>query len=55
MVQSAVVEEFTHKLRARIERLHMGNGMDSTTDIGPLINTAAVDKVSSWLYDSSLP
>ncbi len=36
------------KLAGRIEKLRIGNGMDSKTDIGPLINEKAVEK--SLLY-----
>jgi succinate-semialdehyde dehydrogenase / glutarate-semialdehyde dehydrogenase len=46
MVQSGVIKEFTARLQKRVAALKVGNGLEQGTDIGPLINAAAVKKVS---------
>jgi succinate-semialdehyde dehydrogenase / glutarate-semialdehyde dehydrogenase len=45
-VQSGVLDEFTARLQKRVAALKVGNGLEQGTDIGPLINAAAVKKVS---------
>jgi succinate-semialdehyde dehydrogenase / glutarate-semialdehyde dehydrogenase len=45
MVQSGVLEKFTARLQKRVAALKVGNGLEQGTDIGPLINAAAVKKV----------
>jgi succinate-semialdehyde dehydrogenase / glutarate-semialdehyde dehydrogenase len=50
MVQSAVLDEFTARLQKRVAALKVGNGLEQGTDIGPLINAAAVKKVSLHMH-----
>lgn len=46
LVQSGIHDEFVTKLKAAVEKeLVMGDGSDSKTTLGPLINNAAVLKV----------
>lgn len=45
-VHRARMEEVTHSLIERAERFHLGNGLDASVDMGPLINERAVDRVS---------
>ncbi len=52
-VQNSVVEEFTEKYKAQVAKLSLGNGLNSETQIGPLISPQAVDKVKQ-LVDSSI-
>ncbi|ARS52385.1 NAD-dependent succinate-semialdehyde dehydrogenase [Kushneria konosiri] len=52
LVQSSVYDAFVEKLAARVRELKVGNGMEEGTIIGPLINQAAVDKVSVHVSDA---
>jgi succinate-semialdehyde dehydrogenase / glutarate-semialdehyde dehydrogenase len=44
-VESPVAEEFARRLAARMSALQVGPGSDAGTEVGPLINAAAVTKV----------
>jgi succinate-semialdehyde dehydrogenase/glutarate-semialdehyde dehydrogenase len=44
-VQSDVAEEFGRRLAERMKALRMGPGLDDGVQLGPLVNTGAVDKV----------
>ena len=49
IVEKPVVEPLLEKLEARAKKLRLGSGLDETTDVGPLINPAAVEKVGSYI------
>ena len=49
IVERPVVEPLLQRLEARTRKLRLGPGLDETTDVGPLINAAAVDKVASYV------
>ncbi|WP_217589799.1 NAD-dependent succinate-semialdehyde dehydrogenase [Lentibacillus saliphilus] len=51
-VHEAVAEDFQAKLKEKVEALKVGNGLDEETDLGPLINAQAVEKVQSHLGDA---
>ncbi|MEM8537357.1 MAG: NAD-dependent succinate-semialdehyde dehydrogenase [Pseudomonadota bacterium] len=51
-VQAGVYEAFAAKLKAAVEKLHVGDGMAEGTTLGPLIEPAAVDKVQEHLDDA---
>jgi succinate-semialdehyde dehydrogenase/glutarate-semialdehyde dehydrogenase len=51
-VQRGVYEEFALKLRLAVERLKVGSGLDAGTEIGPLIDDAAVEKVQAHVDDA---
>jgi len=51
-VQSGIYETFVEKFAEAVRKLKVGNGLDETTDIGPLINQAGLDKVSSHVQDA---
>ncbi|HEY5717535.1 MAG TPA: aldehyde dehydrogenase family protein, partial [Motiliproteus sp.] len=53
LVQAGVYEAFSHKLAAAVQNLVVGNGVDPTTTIGPLINQAALDKVDRLVADAT--
>jgi betaine-aldehyde dehydrogenase len=38
MLQEGICDEFTARLQARMERIQIGNGLDETTQMGPLIS-----------------
>jgi succinate-semialdehyde dehydrogenase/glutarate-semialdehyde dehydrogenase len=44
-VQRPVVEEFGRRLAERMKELRMGPGLDEGIQLGPLVNTDAVEKV----------
>jgi alpha-ketoglutaric semialdehyde dehydrogenase len=48
IVHEAVYGELQSKLVAATERLRLGPGWEDDTDVGPLINRAALDKVHSY-------
>ncbi|WP_112313375.1 NAD-dependent succinate-semialdehyde dehydrogenase [Pseudogemmobacter bohemicus] len=51
-VQRGVVEEFTRRLTERMAALRVGPGAEETTDLGPLVNAAAVKKVGELVDDA---
>ncbi|MFG6175721.1 NAD-dependent succinate-semialdehyde dehydrogenase [Halomonas sp. THAF12] len=52
LVQDGVYEAFLDKLAARVAELKVGNGLEDGVVQGPLINPAAVDKVSAHIGDA---
>ncbi|ARU17974.1 NAD-dependent succinate-semialdehyde dehydrogenase [Croceicoccus marinus] len=51
-VQAGVYDEFASKLAERVKALKLGYGLEDGTDIGPLIDDAAVEKVEEHLKDA---
>ena len=47
-VQNGIRAEFASRLAERFGRLRMGHGLDPASQVGPLIEQAAVDKVQTW-------
>src|SRR5205823_3602539 len=50
IVQEDVYGELQSKLVAAAERLRLGPGWEDETDVGPLINRAALEKVHMYTY-----
>jgi aldehyde dehydrogenase (NAD+) len=48
IVHEAVYGELSSKLVAAAERLRLGPGWEASTDVGPLINRAALEKVAGY-------
>ncbi|MGB0650713.1 MAG: NAD-dependent succinate-semialdehyde dehydrogenase [Rhodothermales bacterium] len=46
LVQEGIAEEFTVRLTAKTSRLTVGPGVDDSSQIGPLINESALEKVT---------
>jgi succinate-semialdehyde dehydrogenase/glutarate-semialdehyde dehydrogenase len=46
LVQHGIYDRFTAMLAARVSQLRVGDGADAGSEIGPLINRTAVDKVA---------
>jgi aldehyde dehydrogenase (NAD+) len=44
IVQSGIKKRFMKKLLDAAKRLRVGNGLDKNTDVGPMVNQAAVEK-----------
>jgi succinate-semialdehyde dehydrogenase/glutarate-semialdehyde dehydrogenase len=53
LVQESVFDSFTEKLLAAVKALKVGNGADEGVTIGPLINEAAIDKVTSMVKQAT--
>lgn len=51
-VHSSVAEEFSTKLADRLSSMRVGNGLDDGTEVGPLVDQDALDKVSSLVDDA---
>ena len=52
MVHEDVHDEFMEKLVAKTKTLRLGDGLKDKTDVGPLINQKALDKVSDYVYNA---
>jgi len=52
LVHDAVHDDFLAALLPRVAELRLGDGMNEDSDIGPLIDRAAFDKVQRLLQDS---
>ncbi|MDH3273302.1 MAG: NAD-dependent succinate-semialdehyde dehydrogenase [Gammaproteobacteria bacterium] len=45
-VHSSVYGEFARRLADRVSKMQVGNGFDPSSDIGPMINQAAIDRLT---------
>jgi acyl-CoA reductase-like NAD-dependent aldehyde dehydrogenase len=52
LVDRAVYDEFLPRLVAKVEAQRTGDPSDDATDVGPLINVEAAERVESWLDDA---
>jgi succinate-semialdehyde dehydrogenase/glutarate-semialdehyde dehydrogenase len=53
LVQDAIHDRFVERFVDKVKALKVGNGLDESTDMGPLINEAAVDKVTEHVADAT--
>ncbi|UCH09296.1 MAG: aldehyde dehydrogenase family protein, partial [Fidelibacterota bacterium] len=49
IVHEAIHDEFLEKLVAAAQNLRLGNGLDETVDVGPVINEAARDQIHEYV------
>ena len=49
IVQRGVLDTFTDKLVARAASLRLGDGLDETTDVGPVVNRSQLEKVQRYM------
>ena len=49
VVHKKVYKKFCEKLVERVKKLKVGNGLDAKTEVGPVINQAAMDKIMSYI------
>ena len=49
IVERPVVDGLLQRLESRAKKLRLGDGLDPATDVGPLVNAPAVDKVASYI------
>lgn len=52
-VQAGVYDAFAEKLKAAVSALKVGDGLEAGTDLGPLVNMAAVEKVEEHIADAT--
>jgi succinate-semialdehyde dehydrogenase/glutarate-semialdehyde dehydrogenase len=52
-VQDGVYDKFAEKLKAAVAKLKVGDGTESGVTIGPLINSAAIEKVEEHIVDAT--
>ncbi|WP_417711163.1 NAD-dependent succinate-semialdehyde dehydrogenase [Roseibium aggregatum] len=52
LVQSGIYEAFADRVGQRVAQLKVGQGTDEGTDIGPMINEAAIAKIESHIVDA---
>jgi len=49
IVHKKIYKKFVEKFVERVKGLRVGNGLDAKTDVGPVINQAAVDKIMRYI------
>jgi aldehyde dehydrogenase (NAD+) len=49
VAEEAIVEPLLEKLESAARKLRLGDGLDPATDVGPLINEPALDKVDGYI------
>src|SRR5205823_10660200 len=49
LVEEAAYDKFLAALVARVQKLKVGNVLDESTDVGPLISTDAAQRVMDWI------
>ncbi|TIT24111.1 MAG: NAD-dependent succinate-semialdehyde dehydrogenase [Mesorhizobium sp.] len=52
LVHEGVYDAFAEKLSRRVTRMKVGAGTDNGTEIGPMINAAAIDKIERHIADA---
>lgn len=52
LVQSGIHDAFVAKLAEKVDALQVGVGTDAGTTIGPMINAAAIDKITTHVEDA---
>ncbi len=51
-LQESISEQFIEKLKLEFSKIQIGNGLNEETNLGPLINKAATDKISHLIADA---
>ncbi|CAN5891644.1 NAD-dependent succinate-semialdehyde dehydrogenase [soil metagenome] len=52
ILEAPIAEAFTHKLVAAVAKLVVGRGIEQATDVGPVIDDAAVTKIKGLVDDA---
>jgi succinate-semialdehyde dehydrogenase / glutarate-semialdehyde dehydrogenase len=52
LVQDSIYDEFAQKLADKVNALRLGNGLAPDSDLGPLIDQNAIDKVEKLIADA---
>jgi aldehyde dehydrogenase (NAD+) len=48
IVHRAIHDDFVDRLRQRVAKLVLGDGLDEHTDVGPVINETAVERIAAY-------
>lgn len=51
-VVRAIYEEFERRFIERVERVKVGDPLDPTTDLGPMVDEKAVERTHGWVTDA---
>ncbi|BDU60600.1 hypothetical protein FLA4_10100 [Candidatus Rickettsia kotlanii] len=51
-IEESIYEKFIEILKAKFTKLKAGDGFDKESDVGPLINFAAIEKIQKLLADA---
>jgi aldehyde dehydrogenase (NAD+) len=52
LVQSEVYDDFLTRLVKQVQSLKMGDPMDPTVDVGPVIDRGEVDRIAEWVAEA---
>jgi acyl-CoA reductase-like NAD-dependent aldehyde dehydrogenase len=52
LVHSSVADDFTTRLVDEVEKLQTGDPMDDDTDVGPIIDRDALERISAWVDEA---
>jgi glyceraldehyde-3-phosphate dehydrogenase (NADP+) len=52
LVHDAVWDEFTRLFLERARALRVGEPLDATTDVGPVVDAASADRLESWIGEA---
>ncbi len=50
VVHKKIYKKFCEKLVERVKKLRVGNGLDAKTEVGPVINHQAMDKILGYIH-----
>jgi acyl-CoA reductase-like NAD-dependent aldehyde dehydrogenase len=53
LVASDIYDRFAELLTKQVEQLKVGDPMDPTVDVGPVINRGEVDRIAAWVEEAS--
>lgn len=53
LVQSEVYDGFCDRLVKQVEALKVGDTLDPATDVGPVIDPGALDRIDSWVKEAA--
>ena len=51
-VVASVFDEFARRFTERVDRVKVGDPLDPTTDLGPMVDEKAVDRTHGWVTDA---
>lgn len=51
-VHQRVIDEFTHKLKNRVERMKVGNGLEADVEVGPVIHADALNRIQAQVDEA---
>jgi acyl-CoA reductase-like NAD-dependent aldehyde dehydrogenase len=52
LVQSEVYEDFVARFVKQVESLKVGDPLDPTVDVGPVIDSAALERIDAWVKEA---